>query len=77
MIELNVLDFVLSISLSYLVGVGTGLTICCKYKDKIMSSSMTNTSSVNNLQQMDQIVHASVPPMPPPSVNPAIKVTLE
>jgi len=42
-----------------------------------MSSSMTNTSSVNNLQQMDQIVHASAPPMPPPSVNPSIKVTLE
>ena len=40
----------------------------CKYKDKFMSSSMTNTSSVNNLQQMDQIVHASAPP--PPSMNP-------
>ena len=75
MIELNVLDFVLSMSLSYLIGVGTGLTICCKYKEKFMSSSMTNTSSVNNLQQMEQIVHASAPP--PPSVNPSIKLTLE
>ena len=76
MIELNVLDFVLSMSLSYLIGIGTGLTICCKYKEKFMSSSMRNTSSGNNLHQMDQIVHASAPP-PPPSVNPAIKVTLE
>ena len=76
MLELNILDFVLSMSLSYLVGVGTGLTICCKYKEKIMSSSMTNTSSVDNIHQMEQIVHASAPPMPPP-VNPSIKVTLE
>ena len=75
MIEINVLDFVLSMSLSYLVGVGTGLTICCKYKDKFMSSSMTNTSSVDNIHQMEQIVHASAPP--PPPVNPSIKVTLE
>ncbi len=76
MIEINVLDFVLSMSLSYLIGVGTGLTICCKYKDKFMSSSMRNTSSVDNIHQMEQIVHASAPPMPPP-VNPSIKVTLE
>ena len=75
MIEIRVLDFVLSMSLSYLIGIGTGLTICCKYKEKFMGSSMRNTSSVNNLHQMDQIVHASAPP--PPSVNPAIKVTLE
>tara|TARA_B100001094_G_C17896954_1_gene654478 strand:- start:79 stop:312 length:234 start_codon:yes stop_codon:yes gene_type:complete len=77
MIEINVLDFVLSMSLSYLIGVGTGLTICCKYKDKFMSSSMRNTSSVDNIHQMEQVVHASAPPMPPPSVNPSIKVTLE
>ena len=69
------LDFGLIICLSYLTGIGSGLIICCKYKDKFMSSSMTNTSSVNILHQMDQIVHASAPP--PPSVNPAIKVTLE
>ena len=76
MLEINVLDFVLSMSLSYLVGVGTGLTICCKYKEKFMSSSMTNTSSVDNIHQMEEIVHASAPP-PPPPVNPSIKVTLE
>ena len=33
------LDFVLMMTVSYLTGVGTGLTICCHYKEKFMSNN--------------------------------------
>ena len=73
MIDISVLDYILSLTVTYLVGVGTGLTICCKYKDKFMS----RTSSKDDLSQMHPIppvIEASAPPV---SHVPGIKVTYE
>ena len=37
--EITILDFVLINSLSYLMGVATGLIVCCKNKDKLLVKS--------------------------------------
>jgi hypothetical protein len=57
-------------------GIGTGLAICCKWKDHI---AMKQTSSQNDLQNF------ASPPMPQfsatatamPSAPPAMKITYE
>ena len=45
--DISILDFTLINLLSYLFGVGTGLIICCKNKDKFLvkSRSLDNISS--------------------------------
>tara|TARA_Y100000590_G_scaffold448205_1_gene584509 strand:+ start:1418 stop:1636 length:219 start_codon:yes stop_codon:yes gene_type:complete len=67
------LDFGLIISLSYLLGLGSGISIICKYKEKIMivSRSRDNISSMiqNDLNQTPVIASA-----PAPNVT---KITLE
>ena len=59
------LDIILLNILSYLLGIGTGLTICCKYKDKFMGRS----KSVDNIRQMNHHDYTSpvIQAMPPPS----------
>jgi len=60
-------DIVLLNILSYLLGIGTGLTICCKYKEKFMSRSKSN-DQLNNIRQLNH--HYDTPvieAMPPPS----------
>ena len=58
MLEFSVLDFILTSSLCYLCGIGTGLAICCKWKDHIArpgvppkGHNVKQTSSQNDLQQ--------------------------
>ena len=72
MLEFTILDFVLTSSLCYLCGIGTGLVICCRWKDHI---AMKSTSSQNDLQTF------ASPPIvasaPPPATVPGIKVTYE
>tara|TARA_R110001599_G_scaffold9012_1_gene44689 strand:+ start:340 stop:555 length:216 start_codon:yes stop_codon:yes gene_type:complete len=47
--EISVLDFVLTHALSYLLGLGTGLTICCRYKETFLqrARSMDDISQYN------------------------------
>jgi hypothetical protein len=54
-----VVEFVLVNVVSYLCGVGTGLSVCCKYKEKFMSRARShdNLSSYNHHQNV-------VPAMP-------------
>jgi hypothetical protein len=58
-------DIILLNILSYLLGIGTGLTICCKYKDKFMSRS----KSIDNIRQMNHHDYSApvIQAMPPAS----------
>ena len=60
--DISILDFTLINLLSYLFGVGTGLIICCKNKDKFLvkSRSLDNISSQlykTNQPQVNQQVN--------------------
>ena len=79
--EITGLDFLLINFISYVVGVTTGIIICCKNKDKLLvkSRSLENISR----QQYNPPVVASAPPATaipiqtgnnPPQVT---KITLE
>ena len=61
-------DIVLLNMLSYLLGIGTGLTVCCKYKDKFMSRSKSN-DRLDNIRQMNHHDYSApvIQAMPPPS----------
>jgi hypothetical protein len=80
MIDISVLDFVLLNVCSYLLGIATGLTICCKYRDQIMRSrSFDNLKQYNHQNVVtqptwDSPVLASAPP--PTAPNP-IKLTID
>ena len=71
------LDLALITLVSYFSGIGTGLIICCKYKDQIMirSRSRDNLSSISLPSVMETPIMASAPP---PAKNPSgINITLE
>ena len=86
MIEISVLDMVLLNSLSFLVGVGSGIVICFKNKDKLLivkSRSRDNLSNMNNNDnnplnnQLQQAINTTpVIASAPPPMNP-VKITLE
>jgi hypothetical protein len=60
---ISTLDIVLLNMLSFLLGIGTGLTVCCKYKDKFMSRS----KSMDNMRQLNHHTSPIVQAMPQPS----------
>ena len=79
--EITLMDFCLINFVSYIFGLGSGLIICCKNKDKLLvkSRSLENISR----QQYNPPVVASAPPVTaipiqtgnnPPQVT---KITLE
>jgi hypothetical protein len=73
------LDFGLIITISYLLGLGSGIGFVCKYKDNFMirSRSRDNLSSLNhhNQTQVPQIATPVLPSAPPPHA--VAKITLE
>ena len=78
--EITGLDFFLINFISYVIGVTTGLIICCKNKDKLLvkSRSLENISR----QQYNQPIVASAPPataIPVQTSNPSqvTKITVE
>lgn len=75
--EITVLDFCLINLLSYIAGLGTGLIICCKNKDKLLIKSRSNETENPSISQIPY----STPPImasAPPSVDKApVKITLE
>jgi len=61
--DISVLDIVLLNLTSYLLGVGSGLLFCCKYKDRITrSGSMDNLSKYKDSSAIicPQETHAPV-----------------
>jgi hypothetical protein len=63
---ISTLDIVLLNMLSFLLGIGTGLTVCCKYKEKFMSRSKS-TDKLDNMRQLNHHTSPIVQAMPPPS----------
>ena len=85
MMDLSVLDFILLNITSYLLGIGTGLSICCKYKDTIMKSRSTEAlhnivnDGLNHQRQVIQQPNWDSPVMasaPPPEKVP-VKLTIQ
>lgn len=89
--EITFLDFVLFNSLSYILGIATGLTICCKHKEKFMMRSrsletITNSQYNHHRQPSvdpNEVIIASAPlstaPMAP-AISPqkrALHLTLD
>jgi hypothetical protein len=83
MLEFSILDFILTSSLCYMLGVGTGLAICCKWKDHI---AIKQTSSQNDLQQFGTNPPPPTAACPTPQFGtyatampsaPAMKITYE
>ena len=70
---LSGLDFVLISCLMYVSGVGTGLLICCKYKDKLMIRSRSR----DNLSQTQYAAPIISEPVVLPSAPTVTKITLE
>lgn len=66
--DISILDFILFNGLSYMLGIATGLGICCKHKDKFMTRSrsletITNAQYNHHQHNMnrDDIIVASAP----------------
>lgn len=78
--ELSALDFFLINILSYIGGLGTGLLVCCKHKDKFMNSSNRESDHFQVSQPYSppphaEVITASAPP--PEQVNKGVRITLE
>ena len=71
------LDFGLIIVISYMVGLGSGVGLFCKYKDNIMirSRSRDNLSQYNHQTQVPQLATPVIPSAPPPCA--VAKITIE
>ena len=79
--EITLLDFCLINILSYITGLGTGLIVCCKNKDKffVKSRSIENISQLHQQSTQSQTQYSTPPIMAssPPIENKPIKITLE
>ena len=78
--EISGLDFFLINILSYIGGLGTGLLICCKHKDKFMHSGSRESEHFQISQPYSppphaEVITASAPP--PEQVNKGVRITLE
>ena len=78
--DISYLDFFLINFVSYIFGLGTGLIICCKNKDKLLvkSRSIENISQQQRENQLHQLPYTSpvLASAPPPDKTP-VKITLE
>ena len=67
------LDFGLILSLSYMLGVGTGIIIILKYKDNLLIKSRSTDNNLNTLDQSVPVITST-----PCPINPTVtKITLE
>ena len=80
--EISALDFFLINVLSYIAGLGSGLLVCCRHKDKFFGGSESTERGLDNIQvtqpyspppQADVI--ATAPPTE--TVNKGVRITLE
>ena len=71
--EITPLDFALFNLLSYLLGVGTGLIVCCKNKDKLMikSRSIDNINGIYREHPPSSINNTSSSITTTPSITPS------
>ena len=77
MLEFTILDFILTASLCYMCGVGTGLVICCRWKDHIAMKPSSSQNDLNNFAAPPAVApqfSATATAMPS---APAMKITYE
>tara|TARA_R110000823_G_scaffold98492_2_gene213344 strand:+ start:160 stop:390 length:231 start_codon:yes stop_codon:yes gene_type:complete len=69
--EITTIDLVLINILSYFLGIGTGLIVCCRYKNKFMERVKSNDdlSRYNHQYRMPEphTIMASAPVNPEPT----------
>ena len=71
------LDFILINCLMYVSGIGTGLLICCKYKDKFIIRSRSRDNLSQTQYAAPIISEPAVLPSVMPSAPTVTKITLE
>ena len=59
--EITTIDLVLINILSYFLGIGTGLIVCCRYKNKFMERVKSN----DDLSRYNHHYGDRIPPLPP------------
>ena len=74
--EITILDFILINCLSYIGGLGTGLLLCCKYKDNFMVRSRSR-DNLNNDLSLPSTTPTVIASAPPPQSREPLKITLE
>mgnify|MGYP001472726693 FL=1 len=77
--EISGLDFFLINILSYIAGLGTGLLVCCKHKDKFMNSGNREPDPFQVSQPYSPPPNAEViaASAPPEQANKGVRITLE
>ena len=78
MLEFSILDFILTSSLCYMLGVATGLAICCENKEKFLQRerSVEDLARFNHHQMPPpETIFASAPPMAT-EANAPTKITI-
>ena len=75
--DISYLDFFLINFVSYIFGLGTGLIICCKNKDKLLVKSRS-LENISQQQREHQLPYTSpvLASAPPPDKTP-VKIILE
>lgn len=69
--DIPAIEIILFTIISYLMGVGTGLTICCKYKETFLQRAR----SVDNLRQYNhQPIVSAVPTSNTPPLQPTAPI---
>ena len=74
--DITGMDFVLINVLLYFAGVFTGLTVCCKYKDKFMQR-VKSTDNINQFGVCPPQYTSSVPPVQAVASAPPLKLTID
>ena len=73
-----VVEFVLVNVVSYLCGVGTGLSVCCHYKEKFMSRARSHDNLQSYNHHTHDVAYPTVPAMPAmPSAPPEHTITIK
>ena len=77
--EISALDFFLINLLSYIGGLGTGLIVCCRHKDKFFGGSERELDNVQVTQPYSPPPQAEVVASSTPveQVNKGVRITLE
>ena len=73
--DISGMDFVLVNILSYFAGVFTGLTVCCKYKDRFMQR-VKSTENINQFGVCPPQYTSSEPPVQAVASAPPLKLTI-
>ena len=77
--EVPGIEIILVTLLSYLMGVGTGLTICCKYKETFLqrARSADNLRQYNHQPIVSAVPTSNAPPLQPTAPVQGVDISLK